>query len=93
MNTKMVRCIVACTNSQGTPELVPVVVECTQAEYDEGDHYDAARDHVTENGYEGDFVVFDENDKALIVGTEINLFDLVLWDNADTTASREVQKG
>lgn len=35
-----VRCIAACVNAAGMAELVPVELDCTQEQFDLGDHYD-----------------------------------------------------
>lgn len=57
-----IKCVVAATNAQGSPDFYPVVVEVTQEQYDEGEHYEIAMGLATDQGYEGDMVVFDEND-------------------------------
>lgn len=43
-----IKCLVGVNGSCG-PELMPVVVDCNQEQYDNGDHYDAAKDIVLEN--------------------------------------------
>lgn len=57
-----IRCVVACTASDGTPDFYGCVVEVSQEQYDEGAHYDAARFLATEEDYEGPMVVYDEKD-------------------------------
>jgi uncharacterized protein YneR len=61
------KCVVACTNANGSPDFFPCVIECTRAQYDNGFHYDAAKDAASEAGYENltQAVVFDENDGPL----------------------------
>lgn len=59
-----VKTVTACTNSEGSPDFTFSVIRCTQDQYDEGDHYEAAKDQAREDGYEGEMVVFDENDIA-----------------------------
>ncbi len=71
---QVVNCIIACRNSMGEPDFTQVRVECNQAQYDNGDHYDAAVRYGLDNDYEQPFVVFDENDGANFCG--VNLFDL-----------------
>ena len=58
-----IKCVVACTNAQGDPDLFSCVVECSKEQYDNGDHYDMAKDLARDDDYEGpDMVAFDEND-------------------------------
>ncbi len=44
------------------PDLFPVIVECSQPDYDDGQHYDLAREEAGAAGYDEPMVVFDEND-------------------------------
>lgn len=73
-----VKCVVACYNASGEPDLFFCKVRCTEEEYSYGDHYEKAEDYAVEQGYSGGMVVFDENDgpKAL--------FDLFVWESATT---------
>lgn len=57
-----VKCIVACTNAEGSPDFYPCMVEVTQEQFDNGDHYDIAKDLAVDQRYEGEMVVFDEED-------------------------------
>lgn len=57
-----IKCVVACDNSEGIPDFFPCVVECSQEEYDEGNHYDSAREMALDANYGGKMVVYDEND-------------------------------
>jgi hypothetical protein len=58
-----INCVVACLNASGTPDFCPVRVKCQQEQYDNGDHYDAAREAASRLSYEtGECIVFDEND-------------------------------
>jgi hypothetical protein len=62
-NAMKIKCVVACVDASGCPALYSCVVEVEQDEYDEGDHYEAARDTAGDDGYETNkSVVFDEND-------------------------------
>jgi hypothetical protein len=62
MNT--IKCIVAAHNATGEPDLYFCQVRCTQAQYDNGDHYVRARQAARDDGYEGEMVIFDEFDTA-----------------------------
>jgi hypothetical protein len=57
-----IRCVVACKNASGQPDFFGCTLTATQEEYDNGEHYDAAAVAAEEEGYEGPFVVYDEND-------------------------------
>jgi len=72
----IVKCVVACHNASGTPDLFFCKVRCSEAEYDVGDHYDKAEGYAQEQGYSGPMVVFDENDGPK------TLFDLFVWKSA-----------
>lgn len=71
-----IKCVVACTNANGGPDLYFVKVKCKQSEYDEGEHYEMAKESAKLEGYEGPFVVFDEIDGPTA------LFDLFEWSSA-----------
>jgi len=71
-----IKCVVACHNASGEPDLFFVKVACSQEEYDYGDHYEKAEDEATQQGYSGSMVVFDENDGPS------GLFGLFVWDSA-----------
>lgn len=74
----IVKCVVACYNASGEPDLFFCKVDLHSDRYDVGDHYEMAEDYAQEEGYSGPMVVFDENDgpKAL--------FDLFVWESATT---------
>jgi hypothetical protein len=57
------------------PGLFPIKVECSQKEYDNGEHYAVAESAAELKRYEGPFVVIDENDGPSW------LFDHVVWAN------------
>jgi hypothetical protein len=57
-----VNCVVACRNAAGFPDFYPCTVELTQAEYDEGDHYDRALERASETGFQQPMLTYDEND-------------------------------
>jgi hypothetical protein len=56
------RCAIVCHNANGQPDLVRCRVRATREQYQDGQHYEAAKNWAKENGYEGPFIVFDEND-------------------------------
>ena len=72
----IVKCIVATRNSFGEPDLFFVKVSCSETQYNEGWHYEAAKEKAEDEGYES-YLVYDENDsagKAMLV--------LFAWDTA-----------
>jgi hypothetical protein len=71
-----IKCVIATTTASGSPYFDFCIVECTQAQYDLGQHYDSAEDYACEEGYEGDMIVYDENDGPKF------LFDHFAWDSA-----------
>lgn len=48
------------------PDLFFCKVECSQEQYDNGDHYDRAKKAAEELGYESPMVALDENDNKPI---------------------------
>lgn len=63
-NQKTLRCIVVGHNANGEPDLFFVKVCCSESEYDEGKHYEAAIEYAESEGYEPGIIAFDENDPA-----------------------------
>lgn len=61
---KHVKVVVLCTNSEGAPEFHTCTPEVTQEQYDNGEHYDLAKENAEDNGYEGPMIAFDANDAA-----------------------------
>jgi hypothetical protein len=59
-----VKCVVVCVAADGLPTLAAYEIECTQDEYDNGEHYDTARFMAEKAGYEqtSRAVVIDEYD-------------------------------
>lgn len=60
-----VKCAVAGIDANGCADIWFVIVECTEEQRDLGDHLSAAEESADENGYEGPFVVFDEDDPIM----------------------------
>lgn len=56
--------MVACTNACGEPDLYFVIISCSEEQYNNGDHYQYTELCAMDEGYEGPFVCFDENDSA-----------------------------
>lgn len=78
-NKKIIKCIVACTNANGDPDLFFVKVKCTDKQFENGDHYDSAKAHAEQQGYEP-FLAYDEVDsagKAMLVLGEWDSFDTI----------------
>lgn len=61
---KTIRCIVACTNSNGSPDLFFLKITAPEDKIDDGRHYDKAKKIAANEGYAGPYVVFDETDSA-----------------------------
>ena len=45
-------CFVAAINSNGEPSFYFVKIDCTQEQFDNGNHYDAAMQKARDEGYE-----------------------------------------
>lgn len=71
-----VKCVVACHNMSGEPDLFFCKVDCIGQDYGNGVHYEKAEEYAQEQGYSGPMVVFDENDGPNA------LFDLFVWESA-----------
>jgi hypothetical protein len=56
-----IKCVVSCTNSNGEPDFWACYVGCNQKQYDNGDHYEVAKQAAEAEGYEP-HLVYDEND-------------------------------
>jgi len=59
---KAVKCVVACFNANGEPDLHFVKVKCNGAQLEEGWHYEAAKSDARNHGYHSPMVTFDEMD-------------------------------
>lgn len=75
MNTYNV--VVAATNASGESDFFFCKVNCTEADYGVGRHYEIAKDAAKDNGYEGPMVAFDELDSPAK-----ELFKMFEWDSA-----------
>jgi hypothetical protein len=61
------RVIVAGINANGEADLLDLKVDVTEAEFDDSEHYDKAREAAEEAGFEGPFVCFDEYEAQSII--------------------------
>jgi len=72
-----IKMVIAASGFDG-PDLYFCKVECNEEQYENGDHYDCAKEAAAESGYEEPMVAFDENDSPK------PLFNLFTWDSAST---------
>jgi hypothetical protein len=72
----VVKCVVACRNAEGASDFYFCKVECSQDQYDNGEHYEIAEYQARSEGYEGPMVAFDENDGPNF------LFEHFVWESA-----------
>ncbi len=59
---KPYRCAVTCVNAGGMSDICFVTIVCTKDDYEEGNHYAAAKIYAKNNDYEEPMVVIDEYD-------------------------------
>jgi hypothetical protein len=71
------KCIVACVNSNGEPDLYFIVIECKENQYENGEHYRAAKAQCEEDGYEA-YLAYDEKDSA-----GKSMLPLFVWESAN----------
>jgi hypothetical protein len=57
-----IKMFVSCRNANGSADMFVCVVEVTQDQFDNGEHYDLACDQAEQNGYEQPFLCYDENE-------------------------------
>ncbi|ABM97002.1 hypothetical protein [Methylibium petroleiphilum] len=62
--TRPVKVIVLCRNSEGAPEFHTCAPECTEDQVENGEHYELAKENAGFNGYEEPMIAFDANDPA-----------------------------
>lgn len=77
----IVKCVVACRNAEGSSDFYFCKVECDENQHDLGYHYEVAEEMAVADGYEGPYVVFDENDGPSW------LFDHFVWESASVRRS------
>ena len=78
----ILRCVVAAINAAGEPDLFFVKVECTDEQYNDGEHYVAAKRAAEDDGYEP-VLAYDEDDPA---GSA--MMSLFVWKSASTVEVR-----
>lgn len=61
---RTVRVVVLASDADGVPTFVLRTLTVTNAQYDDGQHYDLAKHMATREGYEAPMVAFDEFDTA-----------------------------
>ncbi len=67
---------VVCTACNGAPDVFLAVVNCSEEQYDNGDHYDTATRMARDEGYEAPFKCFDnsEHSEFLFAATVITKY-------------------
>lgn len=60
--TRMIRCLVSCRDANGVPTFFPMVVQCSEDEYNYGEHYEIALIAAMDGRYEGPHLVYDDDD-------------------------------
>lgn len=73
--------VIACTDSNGRPGFDFLKVECTEAEFIGGLHYDVAKEWAIMNSYEEPMIYYDEDD--IRVGNCQWLLDHFDWNEAE----------
>ena len=59
-----IKCVVVCSDSEGSPNFYAAVVRCTEDEYDKGLHHDMANIDAGDMWYNPSGIVVDERDLA-----------------------------
>jgi hypothetical protein len=77
-NKRTFRCVVACYNAAGVPDLVAYRVKCLSMEFVHGDHYMAAQEQAENDGYDTPAVVFDDKDGPDWMFAAFNWFEAPL---------------
>lgn len=75
-NKRHVRVVVLCTSASGSPAFHTCELAVTAQEYDEGVHYDLAKENAALNSFEPPMIAFDANDEA---GRTLCFGDMPLW--------------
>jgi hypothetical protein len=57
-----IRCVIACYGADDAPTFFGYAAKCTEAEYEDGRHYDKACEAAADARHSGPFVMFDEHD-------------------------------
>ena len=75
---QIVKCVVACLDSNGSPDFYFVKIKLTSDQFESGDHYKKADEYAGSEGYETFGLVYDENDYSFSAFSR-KAFD---WKNA-----------
>lgn len=59
-----IKVAVACRNTSGKPDIVPYLIDCTEAQYIAGAHYRMATQRAKDEQYDEPYFAFDERDPA-----------------------------
>jgi hypothetical protein len=59
----LVKCMAVGFDSMGERDIEAVIVDCTQEQYNNGEHYEAVEEHLDANFYEVQMVM-DEHDRG-----------------------------
>ena len=73
-----VRVVVSATTYDGTPGFFPCKIMCHLSQYEDGFHYEAAKELAKDYDFEGEMVVYDEQDGPAFL---FNQFD---WNTSPT---------
>ena len=90
-----IKVVVTAKNSNGNTDFYPVIIKCTQEQYDAGDHYREAELSAEEAGYDAG-IPFDENDPAgqIVMGCfkweTVSVIDLAQPKSPAVTAGRKI---
>lgn len=75
---QIVKCVVACFNSNGEPDFYFVKIKLTPEQFESGDHHKKADEYTLSEGYETCGLVYDQEDFAFTAFSR-RAFD---WKNA-----------
>lgn len=84
MNKQIIKCVIACINSNGEPDFFFVKVNGTEDQINDGYHYDAAKKYCDDEGYVS-HLAYDENDCGFTACFE-NSF---VWESASVIEINE----
>ena len=81
---KLHHCVVAATNANGEPDLFFIKIGCSKADFENGHHYECAKEKARLSGFEEPMIAYDETDKA---GKA--LMRLFVWETATIVSLTE----
>ncbi|MFM0369071.1 hypothetical protein [Paraburkholderia aspalathi] len=71
---RRIRMAVLAATTQGAPDFYLAFVAVTNEQYNIGDHYDLARAHAEDEGYQYPMIAFDQNDAASLALRHVDAF-------------------